>query len=294
MLGPPGPRGVHGSEGLFCPVTTPDHPTTPDPRPIGVPARPPSTRPQPDSAPKTATKPDAWATAHDVIRKLGPASVLAAGAMILPPLGSIVLFWKIGEIGAYLRGHGQAGVAMYVTGFTLFAGLALLPTYASAILGGWAFGFSVGFPAALAGFLGGAILAYVIVRPTASSRVENVIAEHPKWRAVRDALVGRGVWRTFLIVALLRCPPNSPFAMTNLVLAGVRVPIVTFALGTLVGMIPRTGIVVYMASLVAEQSAKDAARQKPWWIIAAGIATSIIVLGILGAIANKAMKKATS
>jgi uncharacterized membrane protein YdjX (TVP38/TMEM64 family) len=229
-----------------------------------------------------------------VIRKLGPASVLAAGAMILPPLGSVVLFWKIGEIGAYLRGHGQAGVAMYILGFVFFAGLALLPTYASAILGGWAFGFNVGFPAALCGFLGGSILAYVIVRPTASSRVEKVIAEHPKWRVVRDALVGRGFWRTFLIVSLLRCPPNSPFAMTNLVLAGVRVPLVTFALGTIVGMIPRTGIVVYVASLVAEQSAAEAAKQKPWWIIALGIATSLAVLGVIGAIANKAIKKATA
>ena len=76
----------------------------------------------------------------DEARRLGPASYLAVGAAVLPPLGSIILFANINRIGDWLRADGHNGVAVYIAGFAFFAGVALLPTYSSAILGGWAFG----------------------------------------------------------------------------------------------------------------------------------------------------------
>lgn len=236
-------------------------------------------------------------SAGDIVKRLGPTSVLAAVAAFLPPLGSIVLFWKINAIGTWLREH-SSGVSIYITGFAIAAGLALVPTYASAILGGWAFGFNVGLPAALAGFLGGSLIGYGIARPTAGERVETLIAEHPKWKAVREALVGGSPLKTLGIVTLLRVPPNSPFAVTNLVLASVRVPLWIYSLGTLVGMAPRTAAVVFLASklqnMAAKNAAEEAAKQQPWWVFALGIAITVVVLGILGLIANHAIKRATA
>src|SRR5262245_16966385 len=147
-----------------------------------------------------------------LLQRLGPASFLGAAALFLPPLGSLLLFANINTIGEWLRGHEAAGVALYIAGFALLAGLALLPTYASAILGGWAFGFPIGFPAAMAGFVGGAVIGYGVARPTASERVLALIAEKPKWKAVRDTLLGGRALKTLGIVTLLRLPPNSPFA----------------------------------------------------------------------------------
>jgi uncharacterized membrane protein YdjX (TVP38/TMEM64 family) len=227
------------------------------------------------------------------VKRLGPASILAAGAAVLPPLGSIVLFTYMNSVGQWLRSHEHEGVAMYIAGFSLLAGLALLPTYASAILGGWAFGFNVGFPAALCGFLGGALIAYGVCRPTAGDRVEKIIAEKPKWKAVRDALVGGSALKTLGIVTLLRVPPNSPFALTNLVLSSVKVPLWIFLLGTLVGMAPRTAVAVLIASKLQNQMASEVAEQRPWWIIAAGIVLSLVVLGVIGVIAQKALTKLT-
>mgnify|MGYP000078054023 CR=1 FL=1 len=228
-----------------------------------------------------------------VVKRLGPASVLAAGATVLPPLGSIALFAYMNSVGDWLRSHGGEGIAMYIAGFAVFAGLALLPTYASAILGGWAFGFSVGFPAAMCGFLGGALIAYGVCRPAASDRVEKIIAEKPKWKAVRDALVGGSALKTLAIVMLLRLPPNSPFALTNLVLSSVKVPVWIFLLGTLVGMAPRTAVAVLIASRLQNQLASEAAQQRPWWTIAGGIVLSLIVLCVIGYIAQTALKKIT-
>lgn len=228
------------------------------------------------------------------VQRLGPASVLAAGAAFLPPFGGIVLLAHINTVGEWLRSHGAQGIAMYVVGFMVCAGVAILPTYASAILGGWAFGFGVGFPAALAGFLGGALIAYGVCRPTAADRVAKLINEKPKWKAVVDALVHGSNLKTLGIVTLLRLPPNSPFALTNLVLASVRVPLWIYLLGTLVGMAPRTAAAVFLASKLQDRVASEVASERPWWVIAAGIALMLVVLGVIGHIANRALAKVTA
>ncbi len=244
---------------------------------------------KPENAPRPPPK-----TWWDYAVRLGPASFLAVGAAVLPPLGSLLLFANINQIGDWLRSHGSTGIAFYIAGFAFFAGVALLPTYSSAILGGWAFGFAVGLPAALAGFLGGALIGYGVARPTSAERVTRLIDEKPQWKAVRDSLMGGSKARALLIVTLLRLPPNSPFALTNLVLASVRTPLWIYLLGTLIGMTPRTALVLYIASQVQGKMADEAAKDKPWWMIAVGIGATVIVLGIVGMMAKKALAKVTA
>ena len=86
------------------------------------------------------------------------------------------------------------------------AGLGFLPTYAQSILGGWVFGVALGLPAALVGFTGEAWLGYEIARRVSKDRVEELIERNPKARVIRDALVGRGPWRTLLVVV---APPAA-------------------------------------------------------------------------------------
>jgi uncharacterized membrane protein YdjX (TVP38/TMEM64 family) len=241
-----------------------------------------------------ATQPPTARTWWDHAVRLGPASLLAVGAGVLPPLGSILLFANINQVGEWLRSHGTQGVVMYVVGFAFFAGVALLPTYSSAILGGWAFGFAVGLPAALVGFLGGALIGYGVARPTSAGRVQKLLEEKPQWRAVRDSLVGGNRGRALLIVTLLRLPPNSPFALTNLVLASVRTPLWVYLLGTLIGMTPRTALVLWIASQVQGKMADEAAKGKPWWWIIVGVGATVVVLGIIGMMAKKALARVTA
>jgi uncharacterized membrane protein YdjX (TVP38/TMEM64 family) len=231
------------------------------------------------------------AGAREILRRLGPAGVLAVLAGTLPLVGSILLFWWLTELGPWLRSHQQLGVLIYIAGFIVFAGLALLPTYAQAILGGWAFGFRVGFPAALVGFVGGALLGYVIARRATGERVVRLLDEHPRWRAVYDALLRGGFWRTLGIVTLIRLPPNSPFAMTNLVLAATRVPLSIFLLGTAAGMAPRTAAAVFVAQGLKELTFTESAN-RPLWI--AGLVLTVVVVVIVGLIANRAVERVTA
>jgi uncharacterized membrane protein YdjX (TVP38/TMEM64 family) len=240
----------------------------------------------------------------EVLRRLGPTSLLAVGALVLPPIGSIVLFATMGTTGPWLKSHGLQGVAMYSLAFALLGGFALLPTYAQSALGGFAFGVAWGVPAALVGFVGGAVIGYEIARRASGDRVMKLLNEKPKWRAVRDALAGpirtdgspsgHPFLRTFGLVALLRLPPNSPFALTNLVMASVQVPRMPYVLGTLVGMAPRTAAAVIIGAGVKEFTKDTVTGAVPGWAIVVGILVMLVALGIVGMIANKVIAKVTS
>ena len=219
-------------------------------------------------------------------RRLAP---LAIVSLALPPLGAAVLIGYLSTLGPWLRGQGASGVALYVAGFGVLGGFALLPTYAPAILGGWAFGDGLGLPAALAGFLLASAINYLWAHRLSVSHAAQVLAERPKWLAVRNALVGRSWWKTLLVVALIRVPPNSPFALSNAAMAAARVPMGAYLLGTLLGLAPRTAVAVRAGSHL---STLDFRHRDAFGSAAITIGLSIVVLGILGWLARRALDSA--
>ncbi len=239
--------------------------------------------------------PETFAT---VFRKLGPAGWLGVFAAVMPALGGITLLGSYQLVGPWLQGHEFGGVALYVLAFMLLAGFALLPTYAQAGLGGWAFGFWMGLPAALLGFFGASLIGYELGRRASGDRAISLLDEHPKWRAVRDALVGgeqgAGFFKTLGIVTLIRLPPNSPFAITNIVLSSVRVPRLPYALGTLFGMAPRTGVAVFLASEFRSAVFDADSIEKPWWFWPGAIGASIAVFAVLYLIGSRAIARIAS
>lgn len=248
--------------------------------------------------PTTTTKPDPTGTdapeptrSRDVLKKLGPAGALGIAWLALPPLCSVLLFAYSRTISDWFRSHGDVrGIALFVGAFVMLAGLGLLPTYAQAILAGFAFGQTNGFLAALAGFAGASVIGYLVARTVSQDRVLEVIASNPRAQAVADALVHRDAWRTLGIVALLRLPPNSPFAISNLVMASVRIPLPIFLAGTVIGMSPRTFVAVYFGSQLQVWTGKES---PPWAVVVGGAVATIIAMGVIGLIANQALARVT-
>jgi uncharacterized membrane protein YdjX (TVP38/TMEM64 family) len=235
-------------------------------------------------------------------RDFGRAGPLAVVAAALPALGGFALIGFMPQVSAALRDLGPAGWAVYAATFALTSGLALLPTYAQAALGGYAFGIAGGLPGALLGFVGGSLIGYAVARRSAGDDANRVVDRHATWAAVRDAFITRtddparaGFWRTLGIVTLVRLPPNSPFALMNLLMASVKVPLRVFALGTAVGMTPRTAAVVWIGSLIQGELSKDAlSAARPGWLLPVGIGSAVAVLLILAWLGDKAIKKAVS
>lgn len=252
---------------------------------------------QPESAP--ASSPESEVRFSDFGRA-GPAAIVAA---FLPALGGFILLGSIPVIAPKLRDMGTAGLLLYVAVFALTSGFAILPTFAQAALGGYAFGLVLGLPGALCGFLGGSLIGYFLARSVTGDDALRGVQQHPKWNIVVRSFFPdregdgehRGFWRTLGIITLIRFPPNSPFAITNLVLASVKVDLVPFVIGTALGMLPRTAVVAYLGTLVEGEISKDAlSSARPGWYLPVGIAISVAVLLILARLGDLAIKKAVA
>lgn len=228
-----------------------------------------------------------------IMARLGPAGPLAIFSALVPVLGSLVLFANANDVSEHLRGMGTQGWLLFVLGFVVLSGLALLPTYAQSGMAGYIFGVTLGGAGAVLGCVGGAIIGYFVSRLVSGNRVLGVIDENPRWRAVREALVGesKSSWRKLWIVTLIRIPPNSPFAMTNLVMGAVKVPLWIYVLGTLVGITPRTVLAAAIGAGIKESFSKESwAGAIPSWAFYGGIGVGVVIVLIIGRIATKAME----
>lgn len=229
--------------------------------------------------------------AKHILGRLGPIVPLAIVATVLTLVGLVVLGSSMSVSGEWLAARGPWAVAIYVGGFALLSGFALLPTHIQAVLGGWVFGVAVGTPAALAGILGASLIGYLIAGRVSGDRALRLIGEYPKWQAVYDALVGGGFWKTLLIVTLVRVPPNSPFALTNLLMAATRVRPTAYAIGTVLGIAPRTAAAVIIG---AQLSGLELANTKQTWFVVSGLVALVVVVVIIGMLANRAIAKVTA
>jgi uncharacterized membrane protein YdjX (TVP38/TMEM64 family) len=240
------------------------------------------------------TEPGALPAAEESLSKaLGPVGVLGVLWTAAPAIAGIFLWVYAGTVSAWFRSHQDIGPLIYVAIFIVTAGLGFLPTYAQAALGGFAFGMWIGVPAALAGFVGGSLIGYEVASRVSGERVVHLLKHRPRYAAARDALVEGGFWKTLAIVALLRLPPNSPFALTNLVMASVRVKRPVFLLGTLIGMTPRTTLAVFIGHSVEQLTKESLKSALPSWVWIVGIVLTIIAMGVIGIIAQRAMDRVT-
>ena len=226
-----------------------------------------------------------------LLRRLGAAGPVAIVLSFWPPLGGFVLLATLTRLGPWMRDHGATGIFVYIALTGLLVGVSFVPTYACAILAGWAFGFAVGWPLAMGTLTLASLLAYAIGRGIARDRVLAVIAEKPSWAALHRALLGQSATRTTLVVMLLRIPPASPFALANFALAAARVPLSTYTLGTLIGIAPRTALAAFAAASLEQLRFKNVGET---WSVVAGIIVTVIVCVILGVLANRALRGLTA
>jgi len=222
------------------------------------------------------------------MRRLGAAGPVAIVLSFWPPLGGFVLLATLTRLGPWLRMHDSMGMMVYFLLCGSLIGISFVPTYACAILAGWAFGFAVGWPLAMVTITVASLLAYVIGRWIARDRVHEVIQANARANAIYRSLLGSRSGRTMLVVALLRVPPASPFALANFVLAAARVPFWEYAVGTLIGLGPRTAMATFAAAGLEQLQFKNVSAT---WMVVAGMIATIVVCVVLGVLSNRALRQ---
>ena len=224
------------------------------------------------------------------LKEFGTLTPGAAISAFLPIVGSSILLATAYPLGYWLRENWEIGAVIYVCGIVFFCGLALLPTNVIGILGGWAFGFPLGITLLISGIVSASFISFTINSRLVGDRLPHVFGAHPKAKAIYTALLGQSVWRTTLIIFLLRLSPAMPFALTNFLMASARVPLKSFLVGTFFGMLPRSSAVVFVGAGLSEltlSTAEDA------WLLVFGIAATILSVLVIGAISKRALERLT-
>ena len=127
------------------------------------------------------------------IRQTGAAGLLAIAWLTLPAILGFTLLASLGNVSSWLTGLGPVGPLIFACLFAATSGCGVLPTYAQAVLAGWAFGAGIGLVASLAGFVGGALLGWAIASAVSGDRIVHLIDRHPHGKIIRRSIVERGV-----------------------------------------------------------------------------------------------------
>jgi len=133
----------------------------------------------------------------------------------------------------------------------------------------------------------GAALSFLIGRYVARDWVAKKVEEHPKFKAVDEA-VGREGWK---IVVLTRLSPIFPFTFLNYAYGLTKVKFTPYLLASWIGMMPGTVMYVYIGSLarLGVQAEKASNAQIAMRIV--GLLATIGVTIYITKIARKALKE---
>lgn len=221
--------------------------------------------------------------------------ILGALWITIPPLMGFWLIARLGVVGEWLRARPDEGFFVFIAVFACTSGVGLLPTYAQAILGGWVFGVAMGSTGAMFGLMGGAVIGFTIAKLLSGHAIIALVDRNARGAVIRKALVESSQWRTFLLILLLRLPPNSPFAIANLAMGAAGVRALPLLAGTAIGMLPRTIVTCAAAATAASTGAKDIQQlvdEKGWIGVGIGFAILLVVMIIISAVARKALRHA--
>jgi len=227
-----------------------------------------------------------------------PPGLVGAGFLailwaVMPVVAGGAVLLMLEPLGDFFKRNLVVGWMIYLAAFTLGAGLGLVPTYAMAILGGWVFGPVTGALGALLGCAAASSLGYGISLWVSRSSLLEMVRRYPKADALYRDLVLSGMGRSTLLVALLRLPPQCPFALTNLIMGAAAVPFRAFLVGTISGMFPRTLITVLFAAAGAATGAKslqDFLSSGPGWpTLVLGVAALVVALALVAWLGKSAL-----
>ena len=186
---------------------------------------------------------------------------------------------------AWIEGLGSFGwmlfVAVYVVGTVL-----LVPGSVLTFAAGLAFGLGIGFPLVVVSATIGATLAFLIARHLAYDKVESLIQDRPKFKAIQSA-VGEGGWK---VVAMLRLSPVLPFNLQNYFYGVTDLKLRDYVAATFVGIMPGTLVNVYVGA-AGKAASGEGASTLEWSFLAIGLVATVVVAVIVTKKANARLKE---
>ena len=177
-------------------------------------------------------------------------------------------------------------VPLFLALTTVLAAWSLIPTHASSLVAGMAFGAGLGSVLAVVGTAMASALGFVTFGRLLRARATEALSHHPRAEAVHRELDQGHPVRTMALLALIRLSPVMPFAATNLLMSTTGVGMVPFLIGSAVGQAPRILAVVWIGASLTELDLSQASDRR---LLVLGVVATVLVLWILGRASKRAL-----
>lgn len=226
----------------------------------------------------------------DKFRQLGRLTPMALVTTLLPMAGSSALVVVGYPLGNWMQANWAFGAPLFLAGVLFFCGFALLPTNLIGILAGWSFGLLFGTALLIIGVVGSATIAYFVNKRITGETLTALTSRNARADAIHRALTNEGFLKTTAIITLIRMSVVMPFAFTNFFLAAARVPITSFVVGTFLGMLPRSGAMVFLGAGLSELTFDNFSDV---WFLAAGVPATIVLVIAIAVFSRLALDRLT-
>lgn len=211
-------------------------------------------------------------------KELGPLGLLMLFAIIAPGLGAMLLLSSSGVWFPRLQDLNQWTLPVYILLTVGLAGLSLIPTHASSLIGGILFGFIEGPIYSLCAVVGASYFAFLLVGCLVKESSYEALLKRPRVAKMHEELLIKSGIKAVLFIALVRLSPVMPFAGTNVLLAASNVKTYSFLLGSFIGMAPRVILVAIAgASLTKLDFSKSSSVDL---VVLGGVATLLLIFYI--------------
>lgn len=161
--------------------------------------------------------------------------------------------------------------------------LACTPTTFLAVVTGYFLGMT-GTVWVVISYMSASLIGYFMGQKLAKGFLGDYIKENVKARRI----IARASNKRLLVTVLSRLSPALPFALMNVVLSVAKIPIGTFLLGGLVGMLPRTLLFVWLGSQ-AEMLKSALERNEGVWPVI--LLTALVFIIFYWIMKNPSLKK---
>ncbi len=205
-------------------------------------------------------------------------SLAIKGGVLVLVIVAVAMLWRVVPVASlvqslqiYVQSLGPAGFMLFALVYVL-ATLVIGPAGLLSMSAGLIWGPMVGLVAVLASATLAALVAALIGRYVARSRVQALVNKDRRARAVLKA-VDEGSWR---LVILLRLSPILPYGIQNYLLSVSGIRLLPYTLATPIGILPSSALYVYLGSLGSELASASPLR---WVLLGLGlVATALVAL----------------
>ncbi len=209
-------------------------------------------------------------------------------SLFAPLVGTAVLVLYLQELEDLL----DSGASAYLFGLFLLSlllvGTSFIPSYVLAIVCGWLLGFTNGLLFSLSGIVLAAILGYWLSSLLVCDKFKNMIESSEKYKELDSTLKNKKL-KVVALISLMRLSPLFPFAMTNVVMASLKINMRAFITGTFAGMLPRTIVAVLFGSQLQTLKVMKPADS---WGLAVGLLATLIFLYTISRYAGRSLRTA--